>query len=1129
MEIITKAVIGSIGDLVTVAKQDHKAELECKLLSDKIQTKDVADRLMKTIRGLSIGTVVETNYMTFSYPDQIRVHVPETGNIFKLISTNSFRGLPLEVERKEPYYKGTKRDVIDVPEACTKITMRSETKIRKDWEGSPNDPKSHVRLIHRRSYTTASELFRIDFSMVKSRGTNVKHSLKTLLKQQPKYELEIEFVNKETKIDSGTVAEELINIVTAVLQSYYQSPFLLSVSDIQRYIEEFDRSNNKFFNPVTMMRRHLSTDIPHNISKAYSVTIKADGERAGLYVSRDRKLLKVTKRSVVWTGITAMNDSHIGDFVDGEYILQHNLFCVFDIYRFRNRDVKALPLMKTDEDVGMTSRLGVARAFIEDLKSEFVTAPSLIPLRVETKQFLAGDGASMEEAIRTVLGAEYEFETDGLIFTPRDTGVAPAEDRRGDTWTRVYKWKPADQNSIDFLLTMSEEDGFDPVLNVSAKVGQLYVSRTPRDNNIIYPRETMVGEYAEPKLPESLQKVAEMNTRIPSVFQPSLPRDPDAYKIVVPLNDKGLAVDKFGNRVENNTIVECAYDLDTKRWTIMRTRYDKTHEYRVLHKPQYGNDIATADSIWTSMHVPISEEMLTTFTKAEITDALEDDYYRDDLKRSSRVFADVYDFHNRVKDEMYRKNVEKDQTLLELAMGRGGDLQKWKKTHPSKVVGVDLSLANITSPVQGAAIRYILDKRKYPHSYVPPALFLEGDITHYPLLEQEDKYMPILLGMESAPTEYLEQFKGLMEFDAVSCQFAIHYACESEETFRNFVKNVHKYGKQTFFGTCLDGQAVYSLLIGKKTHLFGSEKQLAGEFTKQYEDRESWTEEFGLGIRVFLESFDKPAVEYLVPFGKVIEIFEEYGFVLEESQMFSEVYAQQKGISLTTEQQTFSFLHRSFSFKKQARREKKEEEDVEPLPAEPEIKVLEGEVVPGTKEETKKEKRKLKKKEEEELDPVLFNVGDETGGEFMGFSNDAKKSVDIDGVTYSTVTHYVGAIEALEAKNDDLHAKILAAGSAKAVKAYLKKLVKKDDWESKKDVVMGKAVRAKFTQHPELRTKLLETGKRPIGFADARDIYWGIGTSMETDKAKKASKWRGLNKLGKLLEDLRSRLAEETT
>lgn len=1125
MDIISKEIIGSIGEFVAVAKKDHKAELECKLLSDKIQTKDVADRLIKTIQGLSVGTVVETHNMTFSYPDKTRVSVLETGNIFKLVSTGSFKELPLSVERKEPYYNGTKRDTVEAAEASSKFTLRKETQIRKDWQGDPNDLKAHVRLIHRRSFNTASELFRIDFSMIKTRGVNVKQNLKTMLKQQPKYELEIEFVNHETKMEPDVVVEEFQKVILTILQSFYQTSFVLPVSDIQRYSQEFKNSGLKFYNPVTMMRRHLSPEIPYNVSKGYTVTIKADGERAGLYVSRDRKLLKVTNRGVTWTGITAMNDSHIGDFVDGEFILEKNLFCIFDIYRFRNRDVKALPLMKTDEDMSLNSRLGVARAFIDDLKTQFTTAYSLIPLRVETKQFFAGDGKTMEEAIRTVLNTEYEFETDGLIFTPRDTGVAPTEDMRGDTWMRVYKWKPADQNSIDFLVTIDEKEGFDPVLNVPAKQGQLYVSRTPRDDNIIYPRETMTGEYSEPALPESLSKVAEMNTRIPSVFQPSTPRDPEAYKITIPLNDKGMTVDQNGDRVETNTIIECAYDTETHRWTVMRTRYDKTHQYRVLHQPQYGNDISTADSIWTSMHVPIPEEMIMSFTTSIVDAGLEDDYYRDDLKRSTRVFADVYTFHNRVKEELYRNALEKNRTLLELAMGRAGDLQKWKKAHCSKVVGIDVSLANITAGVQGAAIRYINDKKKNPHSYIPPSLFLEGDITYFPLLEQEDKYMPILLGTETAPTEYLQQFHGLQEFDAASCQFAIHYACETEDKFRGFVKNIHKYCKDVFFGTCLDGQAVYSLLMGKKTHLFGNEKQLAGEFTKQYEDSENWTEEFGLGIKVFLESFDKPAVEYLVPFGKVTEIFAEYGFSLQETALFSELYEKQTNISLTKEQQTYAFMNRTFIFKRTGKK-KEEEADPEPLSGEPEPKIDE---LVSPPEETKKEKRKLKKKVEEELEPVLFNVGDETGGEFMGFSNDAKQTVEIAGTTYSTVTHYVGSMEALEAKNDTMNEKIMKAASAKAAKAYLKKLSKNESWESKKDQVMRDAIRAKFTQHPELRMKLLDTGKRPIGFADARDIYWGIGTSMDTDKAKSASKWRGLNKLGKILEELRSRLTDEAS
>jgi len=1122
--IITNPVIVGLTQFIDIAKKDHKAEFECKLLCGKIQTKDVYDRLFNTIQTLSIGSVSEEHRMTFSYADCTRVHVEGPQNIYKLVSSNSFRGMAVDVERKHRYYEGTvgKVDMYDVPEVSSRFTLRSESKLRKDWEGNPNDPKTHVRMIHRKSFKTASELFRIDFSVVKSRGVNVKYNLKTLLKQPVSYELEIEFVGKDTKIDSQLIVDDLLKIMTAISQSYYRTPFLLAVSDMQRYSQEFKMSGVCFYNPVTMLRRHMTTSSPHNISKGYTVTNKADGERSGLYVSRDRKLLKITPTNqITWTGVTAIDDSHAGDFVDGEYIADKQLFCIFDIYRFRNRDTKSLPLMKTDEDIiknPQSSRLGMAKLFVEDLKSQFTTLPSLTPLRVETKLFLAGDGSSMEEAIRTILDTQFEYETDGLIFTPRASGVAPSEDRKGKTWSRVYKWKPANMNSIDFLLNITDEETLDPITKNIGKKGELYVSRTPGDD-IIYPRETMTGEYVEKELPESLKKVAATNIRIPSIFQPAVPRDPDAYQILVPVNDKGLPVDKTGTRVETNTIVECSFDTEIRRWTILRTRYDKTYQYLVLKEPQYGNDIFVANSIWTSMHVSISEEMLKNFVTSPPDDTFEDDmYYRDDLKRGCRVFNDVYNFHNRIKDELYRSNIQKGDTLLELAVGRGGDLYKWKKTEPSKVVGVDISLGNITSPTQGSAVRYLNDRRKNPYDYMPAILYLQGDMTVYPLLEQEDKYMSILTGKEQPSTEYLEKFRDLNKFDDISCQFALHYACESEETFRNFAKNIEKYGKNMFFGTCLDGKAVYSLLMGKKTHLFGDDKQVCGEISKQYEDRESWVEEFGMPIRVFLESFDKPEVEYLVPFNRVVEIMKEVNYELQESKMFSELYQNQNGITLTQEQQVFSFLNRTFVFRKLKRSEREQEQEPEP---EKEV-----EEEPFTEVVSKKTK-KLKK--EVEPEPVLFSTGDESGGPYSSFSNSSNHAVDIDGVRYPTVTHYIVAMKAREIKNDDMYTKIMGTATPKAVKALEKKMtITAEEWDPKKDEIMAKAVRAKFTQYPELRSKLLETGEKQIGNADARETYWGIGTSMDTDKARVPSKWRGQNKLGKILMDLRKTLVCES-
>lgn len=1113
-------------EFVDIAKRDVKAEFECKILSGKIQVKDVAERLLRAIETLTTGTHTEENRLTLSYPDSTRVSVVGPQNIQKVCSTNSFRDVKLVVEKKQRYFQDIgKKDIVDFPEQGLRFTLRSETPIRKDWEGSPNDQNAHLRILNRKSYKTTNGLFQIDFSMIKSRGVRSKKTIREVLKEQATYELEIEFVHRETTLTTKEIVSELMYICDTLRKAYYRTNFLLSISDMQRYLEEFTNSKHRFYNPVTMVRQHLLRDNPKSIYSGYTVTNKADGERSGLFVSRDKKLLKISNNQVTWTGILA-SDKHIGDFLDGEFIPELNLFCIFDVYRFRNRDVRSLPLLTSDEDVlknPLQSRLGCAREFVNDVR-EFIFEEGAI--KIETKLFLAGDGPAMEESIRTLLATEFGYKTDGLIFTPRKTGVAPIEDRKGKTWTRVYKWKPADQNSIDFLLILTPNENYDPILKTKVREGNLYVSRTPGDS-FVFPRETMNGEYVEKELPENLKKIS-TNLRIPSIFQPDTPRDPDAHIIRIPIKD-GL-FDAEGQRIDDNTIIECSFDTEIRRWTVMRTRYDKTYQYRALKEPQYGNDIATANNIWTSMHIPITEDMIKNFFSIPLNSVIEDDmYYRDDLKRSTRIFSAVYDYHSVIKEELFKQCVKKDDILLELASGRGGDLHKWKRMHLSRVVGIDISIGNIISPTQGAAVRYLKDRHENPQSYCPKILFLQGDMSVYPLFEQEDKYMAILRGESKATTDYLQSFENLEQFDAISCQFAMHYACESEEKFRAFAKNLQKYGNGIFFGTCSDGKAIYSLLAGKKTHLFGSSKQIAGEYTKEYHDKESWTEEFGMPVKVYLESFQNPEIEYLVPFEKVTHILAEYGYELVESKLFSELYSQQSNVALSQLEQSFSFLNRTFVFRKSHTKTPEPEPEPEKEP-EPEPEKVEPKDGPNPIPEPEKKVRKLRLKGgEKEEEGILFFQADESRGPFRTFSNMAEYPIEVDGEKFPTVEHYFQAMKAKKFEDTESYNKIIKTKTPKAVKAVGLKVQNfvKEVWDDMRDEVMSKALHAKFTQHPELRKQLLETGEKMIGEANPRDLYWGIGTSVESEKSKFPSKWRGQNRLGKMLMELRSRYKQE--
>lgn len=1134
---------GDIAEFITYANTDRSAEFEVKVLAGRIQTKDVADRILKSIRKVAARTS-EEHRLTYNYPNNIRVHVVGVDNIHKVCVTKSFKGIPLNVERKMRYFESVdrgegpgetkleNRDRIEVPEYFCSFTLKTEKHIKNDFDGNVDDPAAYIRMIHRQSFYLPGDEIRIDFSMVKTKSKSTKQGIREVLKNVPTYELEVEYTPRAEPRDAAEVRPALIRTLEMLLGAYQESPFVLSLTDMQRYEQEFKKSGNRFYNLVTLEFRHVMRERPHNILKGYTVTNKADGIRCGLYVARDKRVIRVTKTHVAYTGLITTDDAHIEDFLDGEYLPEKNLFCIFDVYRYKGRDVKSLPLFTTDDDVKkhpLTSRLGCARDFVHEMNTSFVPAGDNT-IRVETKLFLAGDGAAMEEAIQKMLDTEFEYETDGLIFTPRSSPVAPPADTKGSVWMRVYKWKPPHQNSIDFLLRFDETPTYDVNLKQMVKVGSLYVSRTP-GTDIVNPCETMTGEYVAPKLPTDLWRLADSGTRVPSVFQPSAPKDSDAYVIRLPLNDKNIPMDLFGNKIENNTVVECTYDVDKQSWSVMRTRYDKTFEYRVLRLPQYGNDIYTADSIWTSIHTPITEKMLREIYTAPPDDTIEDDaYYRDDIDSRDRILKWVYAFHNRVKDTLYKMYVVRGNTLMEIAVGLAGDLHKWIKAKPSKVLGLDMSQTNLTMPRRGACARYLKEKMQSSEP-LPKVLFAQCDMTK-PFEEQESPYLKLVFGDEPASTPYLAEFKGIKEWDLAACQFAIHYACESEETFRAFVGNL-SHCKSVFFGTCMDGKSVYSLLAGKDRHTFRKNKQTFAEITKKYEDSGEWKEEFGQQVDVLLETIVKPTPEYLVPFDRVQEILGEAGFELIESNPFEDEYTKQQEFTFSRPEQEFSFLYRTFAFrrisvplKEEAPVEEVMPEIVEQPPAEEVAEVAE--VAPTEeKKVVVRRKRIVKPVVEEALPEIMFFFSKDP--ENKEFSNFYETVFQVDDVEYKSAEHAYQAIKA-HTFGDNVHfEKIRNAKSAQSAKSFGKKVenFKEDIWNAKKDDVMKQVLRAKFTQNLELRKKLLDTEDKLLAQADARDKYWGIGTSAPTSIAKDPKKWKGENKLGKILMEIRTELKAE--
>jgi ribA/ribD-fused uncharacterized protein len=85
---------------------------------------------------------------------------------------------------------------------------------------------------------------------------------------------------------------------------------------------------------------------------------------------------------------------------------------------------------------------------------------------------------------------------------------------------------------------------------------------------------------------------------------------------------------------------------------------------------------------------------------------------------------------------------------------------------------------------------------------------------------------------------------------------------------------------------------------------------------------------------------------------------------------------------------------------------------------------------------------------------------------------------------------------------------MLAAGMGRDRKRPLRR-----DWEGVKDAVMLDAVRAKFTQHDDLKAILLGTGDAKLVEHTANDSYWGDGGDGG-----------GKNRLGQILMQVRDEL-----
>lgn len=782
------------------------------------------------------------------------------------------------------------------------------------------------RMKKRYTYVHKKDGLRIDLTVVRSSYGAFKSFMESKIFNKPDtYEIEVEVVGKkDPKQLTSAFLNAMLNLYGAICEEDHVCPKSEKQGALKEYTElaykdapaNFLETPRRYFagpQPVTLERKNVTepglgvTTIREN----YTVTEKADGERCLLFVSKAGRCYLINSRlNIKYTGVGLSTIK--SSLFDGELIA--NLYedskdiALFDCYWYNGKDVRGLSLVGKTE-----SRLSSVEDFCKRAQKPFNDEG----IDLYGKEFLSvGDiFENSSQVLKKARSKSYKYNIDGLVFTPAHLPVGamfPTDvpGRPVETWPMVFKWKPPEDNTIDFLVRYKKGVTNNRLMvfvnSVPHNVLELYVGYNPANWEKITALRFLYGS------------VSKRHEYIKRSFKPEdVPYD-GISECYVPKDFRT----KEGDEIEDDSIVEFKYDntddqppFQTK-WTPIRIRKDKNEMYRQTRALSgAANDYGTAMNIWRSIRQPVTQEIICGTVKIDKLAAGDDVYY--DRKIDRRKFASkaMLDFHNSVK----RKLIEgtRASSLVDMACGKGGDINKFISSKIERVLGFDYNRDNIENPIDGIYSR-LLDTRDWNrlnYRYVFLPMDLSERINLETIQNVDDKLVAGVIYGHTRDAKLSRYYKMASEkFDVVSCQFAVHYFFESERKLDAFLYNVDKHldeGGQ-FIGTCLDGHAIKRMLANEKTASGEKDGRTLWSIKRLY-DRSAGVN-YGEKIEVFIESIGRVMEEYLVNIDLLYKKLKAMGYEKVETKPFGEFYDDT--FKLDPVQSRYSEMNTTFVFKK---------------------------------------------------------------------------------------------------------------------------------------------------------------------------------------------------------------------
>lgn len=143
--------------------------------------------------------------------------------------------------------------------------------------------------------------------------------------------------------------------------------------------------------------------------------------------------------------------------------------------------------------------------------------------------------------------------------------------------------------------------------------------------------------------------------------------------------------------------------------------------------------------------------------------------------------------------------------------------------------------------------------------------------------------------------------------------------------------------------------------------------------------------------------------------------------------------------------------------------------------------------------------------------------------EYGCFSNWYPVTFEVDGIRFASSEQYMMFSKARLFGDTVTAAKILQATDQMKIKNLGREVTPFDGaiWNSRDMEIMRKGLLAKFSQNEEIKKILLSTGDSILAECAPRDLKWGIGYSACSPNVQDPSKWRGQNRLGQVLMQVR--------